>query len=37
VPWRREDSDEEPLTERELESLKKFLNDHDPAAFAELF
>lgn len=35
--WREEDSDEDPLTERELGSLKRFLHEHDQATFETLF
>ena len=37
VPWEEEDSDEDPLTERELISMKNFLSKHDRVAFDSLF
>ena len=37
VPWVPEDSDEDPLTERELNSMKNFLKKHDPVSSGEIF
>lgn len=37
VPWDEEDSPNDPLTERELTSMKRFLEKHDKAAFDRLF
>lgn len=37
VPWEEGDSDEEPLTGRELTSMKNFLEKHDKAALDTLF
>ena len=37
VPWNKEDGDEEPLTERELVSMKNFLKKHDQISFEVLF
>ncbi|OHA34625.1 MAG: hypothetical protein A3A22_02100 [Candidatus Taylorbacteria bacterium RIFCSPLOWO2_01_FULL_45_34b] len=37
VPWCEEDSDDDPLTERELASLKGFLKKHDLASYESLF
>lgn len=37
VPWDENDSTDDPLTERELESMKKFLQEHNPSAYEEVF
>lgn len=37
VPWEKDDSTEEPLTERELRSMKNFLKEHNNDAFVALF
>ncbi|PIR97056.1 MAG: hypothetical protein COT91_03495 [Candidatus Doudnabacteria bacterium CG10_big_fil_rev_8_21_14_0_10_41_10] len=37
VPWNSEDSNEEPLTERELDSMKNFLKKHDLPAYESVF
>jgi len=37
TPWNKEDSDEEPLTERELNSIKKYLKRCDESKFILLF
>jgi hypothetical protein len=37
VPWEESDSEDDPLTERELNSMKGFLKKHDEENFAILF
>lgn len=37
APWNKEDSDEEPLTERELNSIKKYLKKCDEEKYLLLF
>lgn len=37
LPWEEEDSVDDPLTERELSSMKNFLGKHDKSSFDKLF
>lgn len=37
LPWEEGDSTDDPLTERELQSMKNFLKKHDNASFTSLF
>jgi hypothetical protein len=36
-PWEEKDSDENPLTERELDSMKRFLNKYNQTAHESIF
>ena len=37
IPWEEKDSSDDPLTERELASMKRFLNKHDQTAYEIIF
>ena len=37
LPWQEEDSVDDPLTERELSSMKNFLEKHDKSSFDKIF
>ena len=37
LPWEEGDSTDDPLTERELQSMRNFLEKHDKIAFEALF